>query len=82
MAALAGINVNEPHSACGTKILSALLISTSELRISSTISLGVSPDPPHQVARLQGGPSARGLGYVDISSDSYRGYPEMELMST
>ena len=31
---------------------------------------------------LQGDPSACGKGYVDISSDSYRGYPETELMST
>ena len=30
---------------------------------------------------LQGDPSARGLGYVDINSVSYRGYPEMEMMS-
>ena len=30
---------------------------------------------------VQGDPSARGLGYVDISSVSYRGYPETELMS-
>ena len=31
---------------------------------------------------IEGDPSACGLGYVDISSVSYRGYPEMELMST
>ena len=30
---------------------------------------------------VEGDPSARGLGYVDISYVSYRGYPEMELMS-
>ena len=30
---------------------------------------------------LQGDPSARGLGYVGISSVSYRGYRETELMS-
>ena len=31
---------------------------------------------------LQGGPSAGGLGYVGISSVSYRDYPETELMPT
>ena len=31
---------------------------------------------------VQGDPSACGKGYVEISSDSYRGYPDMELMST
>ena len=31
---------------------------------------------------VQGDPSACGKGYVDISSDSYRGYPKTELMST
>ena len=31
---------------------------------------------------IQGDPSACGKGYVDISSDSYRGYPETVLMST
>ena len=31
---------------------------------------------------LQGDQSARGLGYVDISSVSYGGYPETELMTT
>ena len=31
---------------------------------------------------VEGDPSACGLGYVDISSVSYRGYPETEMMST
>ena len=31
---------------------------------------------------IQGDPSARGLGYVDISSVSYQGYPGTELMSS
>ena len=31
---------------------------------------------------IQGDLPARGLGYVDISSVSYRGYPETELMTT
>ena len=31
---------------------------------------------------LQGDRFARGLGYVGVSSFSYRGYPETELMST
>ena len=31
---------------------------------------------------LQGDPSAHGLGYVDISLVLYKGYPEMELMTT
>ena len=34
------------------------------------------------LGELQGGPSARGLGYVDISSVSYQGYPGTKLMST
>ena len=35
-----------------------------------------------QAEDIQGDPSARGLGYVDISSVSYQGHPETELMST
>ena len=31
---------------------------------------------------VQGDPSARRLGYVDISSVSYGGYPETELLAT
>ena len=31
------------------------------------------------MAELQGGPSACGLGYVDINSVSFEGSPEMEL---
>ena len=32
--------------------------------------------------QVQGDPSAHGLGYVDINSVSYGGYPETKLMTT
>ena len=45
------------------------------IRTTYSSSMGMGPD-------IRGDPSARRLGYVDISSVSYRGYPETELMPT
>ena len=44
--------------------------------------VGSSPARGQHLNFVQGDPSACGKGYVDISSDSYRGYPETELMPT